>query len=76
MSVAFETMLQILMCLFTFDAHFFYLSAAQNVPLAGGQPAGGAFCAADKQKNCASKVNKLAFSYTTDFKERTQEVKG
>ena len=34
------------------------LSAAQNAPPAGGQPAGGAFRAADKQRNCALKVNK------------------
>jgi len=30
------------------------LSAVQNVPPAGC----GAFCTADKQKNCASKMNK------------------
>ena len=45
---------------------------AQNAPLTGGQPAGGAFCAAGKQKNCASKVNKLIFGYTANFKESAQ----
>ena len=28
----------------------------ENAPKASGQPADGAFCSADKQKNCASKV--------------------
>jgi len=46
--------------LFTFDA-------AQNAPPAGGQPASGFFCTSDKQKNRASKVNKLTFDYTTKF---------
>jgi hypothetical protein len=44
--------------LFTFDAQFFSLSATQNVPPAGREPAGGTFCAEGKQKNCASKINK------------------
>ena len=51
---------QLTICLFTFSARFFCLSAAQNAPPAGGRPAGGAFCAADKQKKRAEKVNKLA----------------
>ena len=38
----------IVICLFTFSAHFFYLSAAQNASPAGGSPAGDAFYAADK----------------------------
>ena len=37
------------------------MSATQSAPAAGGQPAGGAFYSADKQKNRASKVNKLIF---------------
>ena len=41
-----------------FGARFFCLAAAQNAPPTGGQPAGGAFCAADKRKNWASKENK------------------
>ena len=46
-----------------FDAQFFCLSAAQNAPLAGCPPAGGAFCAADKQKICAtSKLSKIKVS--------------
>ena len=44
------------MSLFTSDAQFFCLSEAQNAQPAGGQPAGGAFCAADKRKNRASNV--------------------
>ena len=69
-------MQQILIRLLTFDAQFFCLSAAQNAPPAGGQPAGGAFCDADKRKNCTSKVNKLAFGYVTYFNETMQELKG
>ena len=58
------------------DARFFRSSATQNAPPAGGQPAGGAFCGADKQKNCASKVNKLIFGCicTANFQETAQEV--
>ena len=44
--------------LFTFQAHFSSLSAAQNAPPAGCPPAGGAFYIADKQKNPLSKVNR------------------
>jgi hypothetical protein len=67
---------QILICLFTFDVQFFCLSAAQNGPPAGCQPARGKFCAADKQENCASKVNKLTFGYKANFQETAREVKG
>ena len=42
----------------------------------GGQPAGGTFCAADKQKNHASKVNKLTFGYMAYLQEMAQGVKG
>ena len=44
--------------LVNFFRPLFCLSAAQNAPPAGEQPAGDAFCAADKQTNCASKENK------------------
>ena len=57
------------MSLFTFDEQFFCLSAAQNAPPAGGQPAGGAFCASDKQNNFASKVNNLMHRLENDFRE-------
>jgi hypothetical protein len=50
---------QILIRLFTFDAQFFRLSAEQNAPC---PLVHGAFCAADKRINCASKVNELTFS--------------
>ena len=45
------------------DAQIFCLSAAQNVHFAGGQPAGDTFSVADKQKNCASNVNRFTFDY-------------
>jgi hypothetical protein len=45
--------------LFTFSARFFCLSAAQNALPAGGNPAGSAPHAADKQEKSAEKVNKL-----------------
>ena len=48
--------------LFTFSVHFFCLSAAQNAPPAGRPPAGGAFCAANKQKKCAEKGKKHIIS--------------
>ena len=53
-AVSFKFAVQAKVSSFTFDAQFFCLSAAQNAPPAGGQPAGGAFCAADKQKNGTS----------------------
>jgi len=49
---------QILIRLFTFDAQFFRLSAAQDAPC---PPVHGAFCAADERISCASKVNELTF---------------
>ena len=49
---------QIMIGLFTFDARLFRLSAAQDAPPAGCPRTSGAFCAADKQKYCASNVNK------------------
>ena len=33
------------------------------------------FCAADKQKNCASEVNELTFRCTANFQETAQELK-
>jgi len=63
---------QIMICLFIFDAQFFCLSAVQNAP----QPAGGTFCTTDKQKNCASKVNQLAFGYMAVLQETAQARKG
>jgi len=44
--------------LLTFSAHLFYLSAAENAPLASGCPDGGAFYAADKRKKRAKAANK------------------
>ena len=73
---------EIMIRLFALDARFFCLSAAQNAqnaqnaPPASCLPAGGAFCAADKEKNSASCVNTLPFGYLANFKEAAQEVKG
>ena len=74
--VTFETMHQTSIRLLAFDARFFCLSATQKAPPVGGQHAGGAFWAADKRKNRASKVNKLTFGYTANFQDATREVKG
>jgi len=60
---------RLIICLLTFSADFFCLSAAQNAPPAGGRPDGGAFCAADKQKKCAEKVNKLGTVTVQHFYE-------
>ena len=46
----------------TFDAPVFCSSAAENAPPTGGQPAGGAFCVADKQKKRALKVKKHIYN--------------
>jgi hypothetical protein len=51
---------KMIICLFTFSARLSCLSAAQNAPLAGGQPAGSAPYTADKQEKRAEKVNKLS----------------
>ena len=51
----FEAMHQIWLCLFTFDARFFCLSAAQNAPLSGIQPAGGAFVSQTEKLRIKSK---------------------
>jgi hypothetical protein len=64
------------MCLFTFDAQCFSLTAAQSAPPAGYPPPGGAFCAADKQKNVASIVNQLTFVVTRQISKHSTESKG
>ena len=57
-AVSWKFAMQPKVSLFTFDARFFCSSTAQNAPPACVRLAGGAFCAADKQKNRTSKVNK------------------
>ena len=64
------------MSLFPFDARFFCLSAAQNAAPTGGKPGGDAFCAGDKKRNCASKVNKhIAYSMHR-FKRDARKLNG
>ena len=64
--------------MFTFSAHFFYLSAASNAPPMHEGPAGGAFYAADKWKKCAEKVNKhtCIYNWTHRLDSNSWELKG
>jgi hypothetical protein len=67
----------IIICLLTFSACFFCLSAAQNSLSAGERPAGSAPYAADEQKKRAKKVKQALFSVKgKNFQETIREVKG
>ena len=68
-------MRKILIRLLTFDAKFFCLYAAQNATPAGGQPAGGAFCAANRRKLCI-KSKQAHFGLNDKFQGNSTGSKG
>ena len=65
---------QIMVCLLTCDARLFCLSAAQNERPAGGEPAGSAFCAADR-KSCINSQN-AHFRLQVKFRRNSTRSKG